>query len=233
MATALNTGSTLSLPSGTNKTSVGLSTNIIILVNNQAVGAIQSLQITENRQIKMLDEVGTDGHIDSSPVQSTNITGTATRIRFDNLRIAAAFSRAFVHASSQIYPFDIVILDKQKRATASQISTVIKNVWIRSIEYSYTVSDWMISETMQFEAETIYSILNGGTSANLSSGVSAVTGGERNIKHMGNGPNGTGNIVSGDGLSNVESLVDTGANGLRGSLSISGLIDLGVGNNLF
>jgi len=127
MANAPNTGSTLTGDS-VNKTSTAISTNIIIMVNNRAVGAVQSLSISEKRNIKMIDEIGTDGHIDSVPNQSTNITGSCQRVRFDRLRIAEAFSRGFIHAASQIYPFDIVILDKQKKAQENQISTVIKNV---------------------------------------------------------------------------------------------------------
>lgn len=203
MAQAINTNSTLSLPSGINKTSTAISTNIIILVNNTPVGAIQSLAITERRPIRMIDEVGTDGHIDSVPNQSTNVTGTCQRVRFDRLRITEAFSRGFLHAKSQQYPFDIVILDKQKRDQANQISTVIKNVWIGELSYTYQVSDWVVSESMNFEAEDIFSILNNG------SNVPAAQGGELGIKHA---------------AIPVETLADTGAR--RGSLDGAGLIDL-------
>lgn len=232
MATAPNTGSTLTLPDGINKTSTALSTNILVLVNGQAVGAIQSLNIQETRGIKMIDEVGTDGHVDSTPNVSTNISGTCQRIRFDRLRVAEAFGRGFVHASSQVYPFDIVILDKQKRDQGSQISTVIKNVWIKEISYAYTVSDWVITDTMGWDAETIFSILNGG-SAPIPGGVPVAVGGERGIKHFGAGPNGVGNIISGDGIVNIEQLADTGSGGRRGSLDASGLIDIGDSGALF
>ena len=159
MAQAPNTNSTLSFPGGQNKTSTAISTNIIITVRNSngvniPVGAVQSMAIDETRSIKMIDEVGTDGHIDSVPNQSTNIKGTCQRVRFDRLRVAEAFSRGFVHVASQAYPFDIVIFDKQKLATGLQISTVIKNVWIAGISYTYQVSDWVITDNMTWEAET-------------------------------------------------------------------------------
>lgn len=227
MANAPNTSSTLSLPGGTNKTSTALSTNIIIMVNQTPVGAVQTLSINEARNIKMIDEVGTDGHVDSVPNQSTNITGSCTRIRFDKLRIAEAFSRGFVHVASQVYPFDIVILDKQKRDQGSQISTVIKNVWIKTISYDYQISDWVITDKMDWEAETIFSVLSGGSSTPVA------IGGERGIKHIGGGLNGVANLVSGGGVTNIEQLVDTGAGGRRGSLDASGLIDIGSGDNLF
>lgn len=227
MANAPNTGSTLTQASGINKTSTAISTNIIIMVNNTAVGAIQSMAISEKRGIKMIDEVGSDGHVDSVPNVSTNITGTCQRIRFDRLRITEAFSRGFVHVQSQVFPFDIVILDKQKAATGSQISTVIKNVWISGIDYTYQVSDWVITDSMTWEAETIFSILNNGNSQPVA------VGGERGVTHMGAGPNGTLNIQSGDGIVNIEQLVDTGAGGRRGSLDASGLIDIGSSGDLF
>lgn len=228
MANAANTGSTLTVAgSNVNKTSTAISTNIIIMVNNQAVGAVQSMSISEKRPIKMVDEVGTDGHIDSVPNGSTNITGSCQRVRFDRLRITEAFSRGFVHVASQVYPFDIVILDKQKRDQGSQISTVIKNVWISGLDYTYQISDWVITDTMSWEAENIFSVLNNGSSQPVA------VGGELGLKHMGAGPNGIVNITSGDGIVNIEQLVDTGSSGRRGSLDAAGLIDIGSSGDLF
>mgnify|MGYP000712036359 CR=1 FL=1 len=237
MTTAPNTGSTTSVNGSVNKTSTAISTNIIIMVNNTAVGAIQSMAISEKRGIKMIDEVGTDGHIDSVPNVSTNISGTCQRVRFDRLRITEAFSRGFIHVASQVYPFDIVILDRQKRAQALQISTVIKNVWINGIDYTYQTSDWVITDSMTWEAESIFSILNGGTSPN-SGGVPVAVGGERGIRHMGGGLNGdrtiiSGNDVSGQAIQNIEQLVDTGSSGRRGSLDAAGLIDIGSSGDLY
>lgn len=218
---APNTQSTLAFAgTGNNKTSTAISTNILIMVGNTPVGAVQSLAISEKRSIKMIDEVGTDGHIDSVPNQSTNITGTCQRVRFDRMRIAEAFGRSFHHVSSQAYPFDIIIIDKQKLDFGSQISTVIKNVWINGIDYTYQVSDWVITESMTWEAETIYSHLNSGNAT------PAATGGERQIPLNLLPPN-PGNTLS------IEQLTDTGAGGRRGSLDAAGLIDIGSGSSLF
>lgn len=227
MANAANTGSTLTLPNGVNKTSTAISTHIIIMVANTAVGAVQSLSISEKRNVAMVDEVGTDGHIDSVPNKSTDISGSCRRIRFDRLRGLEAFGRGFTHVASQVYPFDIVILDKQKRDQGSQISTVIKNVWITGIDYEYQVGDWVIVDNMQWVAETIFSVLNGNGNAPVA------VGGERGIQHMGAGPNGILNIISGDGITNIEQLTDTGSNGRRGSLDAAGLIDIGDSGMLF
>ncbi len=212
MALAPNTQSTLSFGSGANRTSTAISTNILILVGNTPVGAVQSLSIGEKRPIKMIDEVGTDGHIDSVPTGSSNFIGTCRRVRFDRLRIAEAFSRGFTHVQSQAYPFDIVIIDKQKADVANQVSTVIKNVWITGIDYEYNADNWIITDNMSWEAETIYSVLTSGT------GVPIAQGGERGIPYM--------NL-------SIERLTDSGANGRRGSLDAAGLIDIGSSGTLF
>lgn len=169
-----HTGSQLLDSSGRNVTRTGVSTNIIIQVDGNAVGAVQSLNINEDRNIQMIDEVGTDGHIDSVPNKSTNVTGDCKRIRFDNLRIAPAFSRGFVHVCAQRIPFDIVILDifaadesdaDGFNASDNVITTVIKNVWIKSLKVTYQTSDFTISEDMSWEAEHIYSYLGQGQQA--------------------------------------------------------------------
>jgi hypothetical protein len=50
MAQSQNTGSTLSFPSGKNRTSTALSTNIIITVDGgKPVGAVQELTVNEKR----------------------------------------------------------------------------------------------------------------------------------------------------------------------------------------
>lgn len=228
MAVAPNTGSTLSLNSGVNKTSTALSTNILILVNNTAVGAVQTISVDESRSLRFFSEIGTDGHIDSAPTASTTIKGNCTRIRFDRLRIAEAFGRGFIHARSQVYPFDIVILDKQKRNEDEQISTIIKNVWIGSISTTYSATDWIISDTMSYEAETIFSIRKNAAPQ-------VAVGGERGIKHFGGGPNGEGTILMGTNgnLPNIEQLTDTGRNGRRGSVDAAGLIDIGDSGFLY
>lgn len=212
MALAPNTQSTLTYGSGTNKTSTAISTNILILVGNTPVGAIQTLTINESRDIQMINEVGTDGSIDSVPKSSSVFSGSCDRIRFDRLRIAEAFGRGFVHVQSQAYPFDIVIIDKQKADSANQVSTVIKNVWIKSIDYSYGADNWIITDKMNWVAETIYSILTSG------SGVPVAQGGERGIPYN--------NLE-------IERLTDTGFNGRRGSLDAAGLIDIGSSGLLF
>lgn len=169
-----HTGSQMLDSSGRNTTRTGVSTNIIIQVDGNPVGAVQKISINEDREIAMIDEVGNDGHIDSVPKSSTNITGDCTRTRFDNLRIASAFSRGFVHVAAQRIPFDIVILDifaadeedaDGFNASDNVITTVIKNVWISKIGYVYNATDFVITEDMSWKAEHIYSYLGQGQQA--------------------------------------------------------------------
>ena len=155
----LNTGSIIS-NNGNDSTNVALSTFIIIQVNGNPVGAIQSLQVDEKRTITMVDEVGTDGHIDSAPTASTKITGSCARIRYNLMRITSAFGRDFLHTHSQRIPFDITILDNWNGSGANSVITVIENVWINSLGYSYKQDGWLITDTMSWEAERIYSTLN-------------------------------------------------------------------------
>lgn len=218
MANYPQTGSTIALSTGVNATSTAISTNILIAVRNPTtgghvpVGAVQSMSVTEARESKMIDEVGTDGHIDSVPTSSTNISGSCKRIRFDKLRIAEAFDRSFLHVSAQIYPFDIIMFDKQKFNQGSQVSTIIKNVWIKEISYEYQSQDWIITDTMSWHAETIYSFLS-------ASGSSAAVGGQLGLQPF--------------GINNqnwIERQTDRGANGRRGSLDAAGLIDIGTSN---
>lgn len=162
-----NTG-TVTEVGNANRTATHLSTNIIIKVGGgDVVGAVKSLEITESRDIAMVDEVGTDGHIDSAPRKSTDVTGRCTRTRFDKKRIAQAFDRGFVHVKSQRVPFDIEIHDIfHDSDLANAIITTIKNVWMRDISYTYSSDDFIIVDNMSWTAEDIFSILAGNNVAN-------------------------------------------------------------------
>jgi hypothetical protein len=159
------TGSIIQGPQGQDATFTGLSTNIVIKVGGTAVGAIQSISVREQRNILMIDEVGTDGHIDSTPSKSTDISGECRRTRFDRLRVAEAFSRDFLHVHAQRIPFDIDIYDNWNGDGSNAIITTIRNVWIQSISYQYQSENFVIIDDMAFVAETIYSTLNGSNAA--------------------------------------------------------------------
>jgi hypothetical protein len=201
---ASNTGSQLLGPNGANITSTALSTNIIIKVGPNAVGAVQSMEVREDREIRMIDEIGQDGHIDSVPVRSTNYSGTCERIRFERMRIAEAFSRSFLHAKSQRYPFDIVIFDIQNGNGNNALITTIKNVWIQEISYGYRADNWIITDRMTWQAEDIFTVVNGNNPG--------AQGGTLNIP-----------LAIGSPTSDIEVASDVGSR--RGSLDVPGLIN--------
>ena len=162
MASTRNTNTPITDTQGRNVTKTHLSTNIIIKVNGNAVGAVKSLQVTETRTIQKISEIGTDGIIDSAPSKSTEISVTCNRTRFSKQRIAEAFGRGFIHAHSQRYPFDIEVQDIFADANeANAIITVIENCWIERIDYTYDAENFIISESMGLSAERINSTLNG------------------------------------------------------------------------
>lgn len=163
MPATRNTNTTLQDAAGNNQTKTHLSTNIIMKVDGNIVGAVKSLDVTESRSIKMISEVGTDGMIDSAPSASTEISGRCSRTRFNRLRIAEAFSRGFIHVASQRITFDIEIQDIfHDSDPTNAIITTIQNVWISNIAYTYSSDDFVIVENMDWKAERIFSILNNG-----------------------------------------------------------------------
>jgi hypothetical protein len=194
------TGSTLAFPDGKNKTSTGISTNILITVGNVTVGAVQSLSITENRNITMINEIGCDGSIDSVPTKSTEISGTIDRIRFDRMRLTEAMGRGYVHIAAQRIPFDIVIIDTWYGDGDKSLITTIKNVWFDNLSYSVQSSDWIMQDKAGWKAESIHSTLG--------SDGQAATGGENGIQ------------ITRDP---IEQATDRGV--YRGSLSQGSLLD--------
>jgi hypothetical protein len=206
------TGSIIENANGSNRTGTALSTHIVIRVGPNPVGAIQTIEVREERTVTPVDEVGTDGHIDSAPTRSTNISGTCRRVRYDRLRVAEAFSRGFLHAKSQRIPFNIDIFDKWNGDNENMIVTTIKNVWITGIDYSYAADNWIITDNMSWMAEDISSSIQGTGNA--------ATGGARGL------------ILQTD-TAGIEARADRGL--LRGALDSSitpnsGLINAVFGN---
>jgi hypothetical protein len=196
------TGSIINNAAGNtvDRTGTSLSTNIIIQVNGTPIGAIQTLSINEQANIAMVDEVGTDGHIDSFRSKSVDISGDCQRIRYDLLTITEAFSRDFLHVAAQRIPFDIVIFDQTAGDGANTVITTIQNVWIQKISYAYKSDNFMIVDDMSWVAETIFST--------LTSGASAASSGPRGFSLQQNAS---------------EVLTDIGVN--RGALNAPGLIN--------
>jgi len=142
------------------RTNSGLSTQIIVKVNNIPVGALQTLEVRQARPLKRIDEIGNDGNIEIVPSKSPEYTLTTQRIVFDQLRLPEAFQRAFRFIGSQRVPFDIDIFDMHANQTpdindgAGLVVMTFKNCWFTDYTTSHNVSDYTILENATIWAET-------------------------------------------------------------------------------
>jgi len=163
-----NTGSLIDRGTGDDedgRTTTGLSTQIIIRVNDVAVGALQSLSVTQTRALARVNEIGTDGHAEIVPNQATTYDLSVTRIVFDQLRLPEAFSRAFRFIAAQRVPFDIDIFDLNGSDTQNAevdfgaggvLVMKYVNCWFQQYVTPYQAGDYLITETANIQAETGY-----------------------------------------------------------------------------
>jgi hypothetical protein len=166
MAVFPNTESTILRGTGDStegRTSTGLSTQIIIKVNNQPVGAVQNMTVTQNRGLQRINEVGTDGNVEIVPNTSTTFDISVNRIVFDQLRLPEAFSRSFRFINAQRVPFDIEVYDignadEQNALVESSSSGVVVmkfvNCWFQNYVTPYQATDFLITESATIWAET-------------------------------------------------------------------------------
>lgn len=191
----------------------GLSTQVIIEVNNQAVGAVQRFVPRQQRNIRGVPEIGTDGFIEKVPNQATDITIDVERVVFDRLRLPAAFARQFVNIAAQRVPFDIRVFDKsnvQSPADDGDVegnaegitSHIYKNCWFQNFQTTYQTQDYIVTETAAISCEYVRSFQGQNQPA--------VDGGLRGIS-------------ADDTGGNIERLADLGR---RGSLDAAGLNQL-------
>jgi hypothetical protein len=198
MATYPRTGSILD-----STTRTALSTQILIMVNNEPVGAVQSFQEQQNRPSKRIPEIGTDGTVEIVPQEIANFKLTVKRIVYDGLSVTESFSRGFRNVQSQRIPFDIVVIDQYTGTGDDAVITTYENCWFTSISKSYEAGNFIINEDVGIEVENI-STIRGGEAVALSQGV----GGSRQISPQ---------------IDEVELLADSGVR--RGSLDFPGLIN--------
>lgn len=157
-----NTGSTINrgeqAGSGEGRTSTGLSTQIVVKINNVAVGALQNLSINQQRGLARINEIGHDGVIEIVPNASTTFDLEATRIVFDQLRLPEAFSRSFRFINAQRVPFDIEIFDIGNAADPDSEEGVVVmkfiGCWFARYTTPYAADNFVISETATIQAET-------------------------------------------------------------------------------
>lgn len=153
-------------------TQTGLSTQILVQVEGQKVGGIQSLSVDQRRPLKEITEVGTDGVIEITPSGATTFGIQIERIYFDRKTITEALGRAFLNIQSQRAPFDIIVYDYHNvpaaavdvangydvsDASPGVIITVYENVWIESLSKSYSSGDYIIMENISCKCEFVHS----------------------------------------------------------------------------
>jgi hypothetical protein len=200
MATYPTTGSNLD-----SKTRTGLSTQIIIMVNNEPVGAVQSFQENQAKPLRRLQEIGTDGIVEIVPQSATTVDVTIQRIVFDGLSITESMARGFRNLASQRIPFDIVVIDNYTGTGDEAVITTYKNCWFASIGKTYNSGDYIITENATVQAEYMFTT-RGFKPTALSPG----TGGARQL--------------AGTQKDHVEMQVDAGIDARRGPLDFPGLI---------
>lgn len=184
-------------------THTGLSTQIIILVNNDPVGAVQTFSIKQSRQLRRVTEIGTDGTIEIVPTRATEFTVDLSRVYFDGLSLPEGLARAFRNIHSQRIPFDIVVIDQFSGTGDDAIITTFHNCWFASLGKDYKTDDYVIVENCSVWAEYL-SETRGNEAVALSQGL----GGSRQ--------------VSGIQIDDAELQADTGLR--RGALDFPGLI---------
>lgn len=126
-----------------------LSSRIIIMVNGEPVGEIQSIAVTEGMGI---------AGVDDNPLPPIRTTIDAKRIRFDRPQIEKAFTDGFMHVGTQETPFQIEIHDTFKAKEPIVVKTILNNVVIDSMSYTYTVEKYIIVDSFEATYGEMYSI---------------------------------------------------------------------------
>lgn len=170
MATYPLSGSTLN-----SSISTGLSTQILIKVDNETVGAIQSINIRQTRGLERIKELGLDGILEIVPRQSTEYEATIQRVVYDRLRLTEAFKRGFINIKSQLLGFDIQIIDRTNGDGDGAVVHTLENCWFSSYSPRYQADTFIIQEEATIWIEDIRTTL--GSTQN-----SAIIGGARGIQ---------------------------------------------------
>ena len=186
-------------------TRTGLSTQVVVYVNGEPVGAIQTFQETQSRSNKAIAEVGTDGIIELVPQGAAKFTLSVTRMVFDGLSLPEAFARGFRNIHAQRIPFDIVVIDKFTGTDKDAVVTTYHNCWFNNLSKNYQTTDYTIIENAGIDCEFISS-----TRADKPVALSQGVGGSREVD---------ANNIDLDG---VEQAADSGKR--RGPLDFPGLI---------
>ncbi len=187
------------------KTRTALSTQVVITVNGEPVGAVQSFQEQQRKQLAKVREVGTDGTIEIVPQSATDFSLTVRRMVFDGLSLTESMARGFRNIQSQRIPFDIVVIDRFTGTGNDAVVTTYHNCWFNSLSKTYQSDNYTITEDANLDVEYV-SVRRSGEAVALSQGVN----GAREI--------------AGRQVDAAELAADSGADGRRGVLDFPGLI---------
>jgi len=154
-----------------------LSTQIIVKVDEVTVGAIQQLQINQNKNMVYEEEIGTDGIIEIHPQGAAKIELSVQRLVFDQLRITESFARGFINIQSQRVPFNIQVMDTTNAQEDSRNTLVhsFYNCWFKGYSSVVTTNNYLTTETGNIVCEYVTSTING---------LNAPYGGIRGIKYV-------------------------------------------------
>jgi|10_taG_2_1085330.scaffolds.fasta_scaffold33951_3 hypothetical protein len=189
------------------KTRTGLSTQILILVGTEPVGAVQSFSESQSKSTKKIGEVGTDGFVEIVPSSQTTISLDLDRVVFDGLSLTESLSRGYRNIAAQRIPFDIVVIDKfSSSSEADWIVTTYHNCWFESLSKSYTQQDYVISEKAKVAVEYMST-----ARSDDAVGRSAPIEGLRQLAH--------------DNYDDVEMDADAGIDGRRGAMDFNGIFE--------
>lgn len=195
------------LYTGTNQaatTQTGLSTQILVVVDEQPIGAIQNLSVSQNRGLERVTEVGTDGVVEIVPTSATQVSLTINRIVFDKKRLTESFSRGYLNIHAQRIPFDIFVYDFQNARSSTEqsadpgsglalapnldvnaafdapndaegvVTFVFENCWFESLSTSYGADNYIITEDATVQCEWVHSFRDGQTNVPASLQVPSV-----------------------------------------------------------
>lgn len=160
----------------------GLSTQIVVQVSDDmstgaptyVIGAIQQLQVTEQKDVVEIYELGTDAIIQLVPRTATTYSLDIDRIVFDFQRLPQALQREYRHIHAQRRPFDIVITDYNPylsgtnkvdadsgvstgvvSTTPPSVKTIFGNCWFTRLNFSYRANEYLITESCNLKCEYV------------------------------------------------------------------------------
>ena len=139
----------------------GISPHIMAYVpdgdgNYAAVGAIQSLSVSETSGLKRIGETRNPRTVEIIPQGQDVITLNVKRIVFDALRLTHALGCGFSHIRSQRWPFDIFVFDREHGGAILKPNvTSYRRCWFSSYNVDYRAENYLIMETATLECEYV------------------------------------------------------------------------------